>query len=176
MSPSRGTGGRRRKSPGRVKAGKSLAELDQTDPYAVSKLGHQARRSIIVLIDRAADLPFVGQVRDVVADEDGDLPGAAVHGGLLRGLGLGRLIGRAALPGRAINSYVLGPDSAASSRRSASSTSISPRSTASRTARRTSSSCAVDCAASGPAVVAARSSSLPGQLTMSGAGAVGADG
>jgi hypothetical protein len=70
MSPGRGPGGRHRESSGRVKAGKSAAKLDQTDSYTKSKLGQQARRPIIVPIDRGANLAFVGQVRGLVTDED----------------------------------------------------------------------------------------------------------
>jgi hypothetical protein len=142
MSPCRGPGGWRAEPLDPIIAGKGVADLDQTDPQAVSKLGQPARRSNIVLIGLGANLTFVGQVGDSVADEDGELPGTTVHGGLLHGLGL--LIGRAASPGRVNNSYILGLESAASSRRSASSTSSSPRSTASRTAKRTASSCAAD--------------------------------
>ena len=66
-------------------------------------------------------------------------------------------------------------ESAASSRRSASSMSISPRSTASRTARRTASSCSVDCAASALTLVAATSPSRRGPPMVSGVGSVGDD-
>ena len=70
-----------------------VADLDQTDPEAASNLGHWARRSFTVVNDRRAGPAFVGKFRDVVADVGGELPGAAVHGGHLHGLGL--LIGRA---------------------------------------------------------------------------------
>ena len=92
-SPCRGPSRRRGEASDRVKAGKGVADLDQTDPQAVSKLGHWAWQSINALSDRGAGPTFIGQVRVVVADEDGELPGTAVHGGLLHGLGL--LIGRA---------------------------------------------------------------------------------
>jgi hypothetical protein len=68
-------------------AGKGAANLDQTDPQTVSKLGQQACRPVIVLIDLGAALTFVGQVRDPVTNEDGEFPGTTVHGGLLHGLG-----------------------------------------------------------------------------------------
>ena len=61
-------------------AGKGVADLDETDPQAVSKLGQQARRLITVPTDLGADLTFVGQACDSVADEGGELPGAAIHG------------------------------------------------------------------------------------------------
>ncbi len=140
--PCRGTGGRRGQSSNRIAAGKCLADLDQADPQPLSKVSEQAYRSIFVLIEPGAGPALIGKVRDVVVNVGGELPGAAVHGGLLHGLRL--LIDRAASPGRVISSYVLVMESAASSRRSASSTSISPRSTASRTARRAASPCALD--------------------------------
>jgi hypothetical protein len=57
-----------------------VANPDQTDPQAVSQLGHRARRPIIGSIDLRADLTFVGQVRVSLADEGGELPVTTVHG------------------------------------------------------------------------------------------------
>jgi hypothetical protein len=122
--------------------GKGVSDLDQTEPQPVSKLGYWACRSSNALRDRGAGSTLIGKVSNVVAGVNVELPGAAVHGGLLHGLEL--QIDRVASPGRVISPYQLGMESAASSRRSASSISISPRSTASRTARRSASSGAVD--------------------------------
>src|SRR5215213_10029988 len=124
-SPCRRPRGRRRESSDRVESGQGLAELDQTDPYAVSSLGQHVFRSMFVPVDPRAYPTIIGKVRDVVANVGGELPGAAVHGGLLHRLGLA--IAGAESPRGVIGSYVLGMESAASRRRSASSTSISPR-------------------------------------------------
>jgi hypothetical protein len=65
-----------------------VADLDQSDPQAVSKLGHGAWQTLSAPSDRGAGPPLIDKIRDVVADVGGELPGAAIHGGLLHCLGL----------------------------------------------------------------------------------------
>jgi hypothetical protein len=60
-----------------------VADLDESDPQAVSELGHGAWQSTNPLRDRGAGPPLIDKVRDVVADVSVELPGAAIHGGLL---------------------------------------------------------------------------------------------
>src|SRR5829696_4652493 len=93
--PGRGPGRRRGESSHRVMVSQGLAGFDKTDPQAVSKLGHQTRRSLIILSDWGARPTLRGKVRGVVADVGGQLPGAAIHGGLLHALELELPIGRA---------------------------------------------------------------------------------
>jgi hypothetical protein len=79
-----------------------VTDPDQTDSQPVSQPGRPARRPIIGPVDLRAELTFEGQVRVPVPDDGGELPGTAVHGGLLHGIGL--LIGKAASPGWVISS------------------------------------------------------------------------
>ena len=88
MSPCRGLAGRRWESSDRVIPGKDMANLDQADPQAVSKLGQGACRSLTALIDGGAGPPLIGKEGDMVADVGGELPVAAAHGDLLQDLGL----------------------------------------------------------------------------------------
>src|SRR4051812_14545414 len=141
-APCRGPGRGRGESSDSVIPGKRLADLDQSDSQVMSKLGQWARQPISAPSDRGAGPTLIGKLGDVLANVGVELPGAAIHGRLLSCLEL--RIDKAASPGRVGSSYAPGTKSAASSRRSASSTSISPRSTASKTARRTGSSCAAD--------------------------------
>jgi hypothetical protein len=60
-----------------------VADLDQTDPQAVSKLGDWPWQSISPRSDRGAGPTLIGKFSDVLANVDVDLPGAAIHGGLL---------------------------------------------------------------------------------------------
>jgi hypothetical protein len=56
-----------------------VADLDETNPQAVSHLDHQPRRPVIGSIDHRADPTFFGQVRISLADEGGELPVTTVH-------------------------------------------------------------------------------------------------
>ena len=82
-SPYRGPRRRRGESSDRIVPGKGLTNLDETDSQTVPKLGDWARQSGNVWSDRGAGPPLIGKVSDVLANVGVELPGAAIHGGLL---------------------------------------------------------------------------------------------
>jgi hypothetical protein len=66
--------------------GKGVSDFDQTEPQPVSKLGYWACRSSNALRDLGAGSALIGKVSNVMASVNVELPGAAIHGGLLHGL------------------------------------------------------------------------------------------
>jgi len=79
-----------------------VADFDESNPQAVSKVDHWAWQSINALRDRGAGPALNGNVGDVLADVGVELPGAAIHGGLLHYLE--PLTGQAASPAWIISS------------------------------------------------------------------------
>jgi hypothetical protein len=79
-----------------------VADLDQTDPQSVSKLADWPWQSISAGSDRGAGPALIGKLSDVLADVGFELPGAAIHGGLLHCREL--LMDRDASPGGASGS------------------------------------------------------------------------
>ena len=98
----RGPGRRGGESSARVVPGQGAANLDETDPQAMSELGDWRWQSIDVRSDRGAGPPLIGKLRDVLTDVGVELPGAAIHGGLLHCREL--RMNRGASPGGVIGS------------------------------------------------------------------------
>lgn len=123
---------RRESAPG-INPGDGRAETHEPNAKPAPNLAQHAGRLSVGAIDEGTAFPFAGQSLNLVSDESVELVWTAEHRNAL--IVVARQVDVTTLA-RITSRYGLATASSASSRRSASSTSISPRSTASRTARR----------------------------------------
>lgn len=116
-----------------IAAGDDRADAHDADPDSSPAFSQHSRRCAKGRIELGGEWMFSDELLVSVADIGVDLPGTAEHEHVPPAVAqVGRVVSHLTMA----DVYGLATASSASSRRSASSMSISPRSTASRTARR----------------------------------------